>query len=267
MYPYIEKKFGKIGARVQFVADTSRRANTRTSPVSLDIATVEGEERFVISVREADRQNLDLTVLEVRPEDRHLVLLARNLDENGRALTKEHFLCGHDERHLFVAAVQPVSTVAAAKASLKPPEVRLRDVNLKKKMRNRRKNKSFVRQGEWFFIPATVSPPPALINKNEPLRRGRGSKAHIAQFAYRSGGETVQVCNQYPNGLTHREYKALIEANPRARNYNWRTMQRNAAVYVRGTVRHPDHATIVLDTWHRVVMNRERQTETVAFLD
>jgi hypothetical protein len=47
-------------------------------------------------------------------------------------------------------------------------------------------------------------------------------------------------------------------------------MQRNAGVYVRGRVRHADHATIELVGWHRVVMNTEGQARAmrnVAFLD
>jgi hypothetical protein len=47
-------------------------------------------------------------------------------------------------------------------------------------------------------------------------------------------------------------------------------MRRNPGVYVRGRVRHPDHATITLPGWHRVVMNTEAQSRAmrnVAFLD
>jgi len=47
-------------------------------------------------------------------------------------------------------------------------------------------------------------------------------------------------------------------------------MRRNPGVYSRGTVRHSDHNTITLSFWHRVVMNTETQSRTmanVAFLD
>jgi hypothetical protein len=47
-------------------------------------------------------------------------------------------------------------------------------------------------------------------------------------------------------------------------------MIRNAEVYAKGTVRHPDHATLVLRDWHRVAMNTEqaaRAMQHVAFLD
>jgi len=47
-------------------------------------------------------------------------------------------------------------------------------------------------------------------------------------------------------------------------------MTRNPELYAKGTVRHPDHATIVLADWHRVVMNTEQGAlamRHVAFLD
>jgi hypothetical protein len=50
----------------------------------------------------------------------------------------------------------------------------------------------------------------------------------------------------------------------------WRSMTRDAEVYVRGEVRHRDHKTIDLDGWHRVYMHRERlarHAPQIAFLD
>jgi hypothetical protein len=47
-------------------------------------------------------------------------------------------------------------------------------------------------------------------------------------------------------------------------------MRREPSVYVRGRVSHLDHKTIVLDNWHRVLMNTEREApgmEHVVFLD
>ncbi len=47
-------------------------------------------------------------------------------------------------------------------------------------------------------------------------------------------------------------------------------MQRNPGVFVKGRVSHPDHRTIHLRGWHRVVMNTETQAPAmrhVAFLD
>jgi len=44
-------------------------------------------------------------------------------------------------------------------------------------------------------------------------------------------------------------------------------MARGAEVYAKGRVRHPDHKTIVLPFWHRVLPNREVSSVNVAFLD
>ena len=63
---------------------------------------------------------------------------------------------------------------------------------------------------------------------------------------------------------------ALLRVNPKAVRWGWRVMRRNPGVYARGTVRHSDHDTITLSFWHRVVMNTETQSRTmanVAFLD
>ena len=46
-----------------------------------------------------------------------------------------------------------------------------------------------------------------------------------------------------------------------------RSQVRNPDVYVRGYVRHPDHATIVLRDWHRVHLNAEFTTGNVTFYD
>jgi len=141
---------------------------------------------------------------------------------------------------------------------------------LRAKARNRRKNAAFVRQGEWFFLPVVdiaVDEKPVL--RAEPLTRGRG-KPHWADFCYRTGGETVYVCSRHPNGVTEAQYRIILTANARAVSWDWRLMLRNAGVYVRGRIRHADHATITLHGWHRVVMNTEGQSmamRNVAFLD
>ena len=47
-------------------------------------------------------------------------------------------------------------------------------------------------------------------------------------------------------------------------------MVRDPELYAKGSVRHPDHNTIVLPYWHRVLMNTEQRARAmrhVAFLD
>lgn len=263
----LQNSFKKIGAKVRISAiDEGLR---RQGNLQLDVANDADGEVFEIRIRQNLIEDFDLSVLEVLPKDRHLVLLVKHLDAEGNTEKKEHFLCGHDERHLFVAAVGRVSTVAAAKDSLKPEEIVFRQKGLPVKKRHRRKTEQFKRQGEWFFVPANVNPDPNLIRRYEPLVRGNGSKAHIAQFAYRSGGEMVKVCPQYPNGVTMPQFAALVKRNPKVARLSWIDMRRNPWVYVKGQIRHPDHATITLDTWHRVLLNTERMPDRVrvTFLD
>ena len=69
---------------------------------------------------------------------------------------------------------------------------------------------------------------------------------------YRTGGETVYLCNRHPNGVTEAQYEGIRAGNPKAKGGGWRMMRRNPGVYVRGRVRHADHTTITLHGWHQV---------------
>src|SRR5438477_5243903 len=102
-----------------------------------------------------------------------------------------------------------------------------------------------------------------LILRNEPLIRGNGGKPHWAEFCYRTGGETVYVCARYANGVTEAEYRTMLLVKPTAKSWGWRTMRRNAGVYVRGRIRHADHGTVVLHSWHRVLMNTEGESKAM----
>ncbi len=261
----ITEKFEKMGARAKVhEAVNNRRWNNAVAVggVRLNVLSDNGGEYFDIAVN----GDPEVSILDVQPKDRHLLLLARNGKE------KSKFLCGHDERHWFVAAIPesaPVGTVRQAKEALKPTEIQTRQVGLNKKERNKRKNAAYIRQGEWFFIPADIKADENLILKNEPITRGNGGKPHMAQYCYRSGGTTVYVNRAYPNGVDEKTYKKLI-ADKKESAIGWRVMKRDASVYVKGTIRHADHATITLNGWHRVVMNTETKAAAmrhVAFLD
>jgi hypothetical protein len=270
----IQAKFEQLGARAK-LGPIRRRRWVQPRRVVIDIGRDRHGEFFDIQLD----TGVDVDVLDVQPKDRHLLLLTRVTGEGSApAETKDKFLCGHDERHWFVAGIPesaPVGTVVTAKEALKPQSVRDAESGQrgKRAKRLRRKTDAFVRQGEWFFLPA-----PQLrqlrfddkrVLRNEPIRRGR-SKPHRCEFLYREGGETVHFCARYPNGLSTEGYRALLRRDPNAAKEPWRVMQRNARVYVRGRVSHPDHATIRLDGWHRVEMNTETQSRAmaqVAFLD
>ena len=294
----VETKFEEIGARAKVRSIPRARPVRRWNPnwrsalpeepvfnpPRLDVRRDRKGEYFDLAVPEG----VEVEVIASDKPGRHLVLLARlgrkELVTGGSAADRSFFarntdkaryLCGHDERHWFVAGIPesaPVGTVRQAKEALKPAEVLSAQAGkrLGVKARNRRKNAAFVRQGEWFFLPVPgFAVDEKLVLPNEPLRRG-GGKPHWAEFCYRTGGETVYVCSRHPNGVTEAQYKGILAGSPKAKGWGWRTMRRNPGVYIKGRVRHADHATVTLHGWHQVVMNTEGRSKAmrnVAFLD
>jgi hypothetical protein len=266
----LETKFARIGARIK-VPHTERIPSWRAPTegrVRLDVKSDARGEYFEVASRAEGRA--DVEVLDIQPGRRHLLLLVRDQGE------KSKFLCGHDERHWFVAAVPEkasVGSVRSAMEALKPREVQDAQarVGLGSKARERRKNAAYRRQGEWFFVPEPrLNVDPRLVLQNEPITRSNGSKPHQVEFCYRTGGQTVYVSWKHPAGLDEEAYRKLIDSDSEASRWNWRVFRRDAAVYARGRVRHADHKTITLSGWHRVYMNTESQAvamRNVAFLD
>jgi len=253
----LEKQFARLGARVAV-----RFAQPRFS------VNIQHDARGSLFEVALDRRPAEVFALDVQPRLRHLLLVVR------RAETHK-FLCGHDERDWFAAAVPNrggTSTVRAAMDALQPHVVQaaIAERGVKRQHRHTRRNAAFVRQGEWFFLPAPeLTVDPLFILRNEPLSRGRG-KAHWVEFLCRTGGELVYVSHEYPRGLTAPQYERLISRQPAKARMPWITQRRNPSVFARGRVRHPDHKTIRLDVWHRVLMNTESEAPAMrhlAFLD
>ena len=246
----LQRDFQRIGARVSITRSPAG--------FSLDVRRDRAGSTFALSVGSAD---IPISVLDVQARQRHLVL------QQG----SHTFLCGHDERDWFAAAVpntEGVTSVRGAMEALKPPAVRLAQTQkrVKRQRRNRRRNAAFIRQGEWFFLPAPeLKVNPLSILRNEPLSRGQG-KPHMAAQLVRAGGETIYLCREYPRGLTEAAYRRLIAKRPAKAQLAWRIQRRNPRVYVRGSVRHPDHKTIRLDVWHRVLPNTEHQSASMSHL-
>jgi hypothetical protein len=153
--------------------------------------------------------------------------------------------------------------------ALQPAEVRtLVARSLRPKDRLSRHNEAFVRQGEWFFIPRPrLKIDAGKVRRDGRIQRGAG-RAHVCQFTYEIGGETVYVRNDFPDGLSENEF---MELPLRMRmGFGWERRQRDAHVYVKGNIRHPDHKTVFLMDWHEVVPNTEQRARAmsqVAFLD
>jgi len=264
-----------MGARVKVREIPSRwtqgdRSWISPQDYSLDIHRDGKGECFELRVPTHLSDALDVTVMQSEPKQRHLLLFVRKPGDKPQL---DRFLCGHDEREWFIAAVPGgASSVRQAMDALQPAPVRqaLASHKVSTNKRYSRKNRAFRRQGEWFFVPEPAFVvDPKLVLCNEPLRRGAG-KPHMVEQLFRTGGETVYVSSKHPNGLLPEEYKRLMKSDPSAARWGWRMMRRDMGVYARGAVSHADHATITLPFWHRVMMNTETQSRTMrnlAFLD
>src|SRR5262245_44245647 len=124
------QRFEKMGARAKVTAvrpiQPTRRSRWRwierpIQPVSVDIRRDDRGEYFDVR----HRNDVEVAVIDVKPADRHLLLMAR-ISENGQKPQKSKFLCGHDERAWFVAAVPESANakdVQSAKDALKPAVV------------------------------------------------------------------------------------------------------------------------------------------------
>lgn len=258
----LERHFERIGARVKTGFGIDLRINVLTDKKG---------EYFDLKVNH-DRVS-DLFALNIDPADRHLLLFAKAMDADG-AESKQRFLCGHDERAWFVASVPGnASTVRQAKEALKPRAVQLMQdrLQVRPSERNRRRNEAFIRQGEWFFIPRpNFREGNSILWRNEPIRRGFGSKPHWCEFLVRTGGQTVYVSRGYPKVLTAAERDRLLHQKHSLSKLPWQAMRQNMAVMVKGRISHPDHKTVILTCWHEVLMNTEAQApgvQQVAFLD
>ena len=162
------------------------------------------------------RVALDRTKVKVVAESEHYVWVEHRTDAR-----KRHFLCGCDERQLFICQLpRGVTTVREAHEVLRAPEAARRD--------------KVVRQGEWFFVEPTAKDLEALAAALRGLRTvirrgvpiGRGGNPHVAD-------ELAVV-------------PASVGRKPAAR-----------IVFARGRVRHVDHDTVYLPSWSKVVRNTE----------
>ncbi len=252
----LTRHFRAMGTRIKFRPLRRGRARPGTESPSfvLDLGNDAHGEYFDLAL---GQDAPEFQVLQALPKERHLLLHAGD---------GQRFLCGHDERHWFVAPIaKAVSTVRAAKQSLLPPAVWEQVKHLPPGEVDTRRHTSFKRQGEWFFVPTTRQFRRPVIHKNEPLQRTARSNPHICEELIREGGTLVYIVRGQP--YSEKDYLQRKSRDPHFAREGYRTMISNPEVYVRGYVRHADHATITLDGWHRVFINAELTTSSVSFLD
>jgi hypothetical protein len=254
---FVEKHIESMGARVKYRPLEQNSRLERELPSSafrIDVLADKRGEYFEIA---QGKDSPKFEILQIRPKEHHMLLYSRD---------GQRFLLGFDERHWFAAGIKDaVSTIRDAKRSLMPEEILEQVRGLPPGKIDNRRNPAFMRQGEWFFVPSNRRIDEMLILKNEPLQRAAGSKPHLCQELYREGGELVYIVDNLL--FTEDEFKRQRNEDSNFAPYGYRTMMRNPDVYVRGYVRHVDHATINLRGWHRVYINEEFTTASVSFPD
>lgn len=283
----VARWFASIGARVELGELKGNWWSQAEPPLTVDVAPSRRGETFRLLLN--PRRAVDLLLGHAEPRRRHLLLLARDRGPAREPLARpvcSRYLCGHDERHWFAAVVPqkaPASTVTQAMAALRPAEVRwsLFQNDVRAQDRDRRRNRGYLRQGEWFFVPQPrFQARDSAVCHDEPLRRGR-SKPHLAQELIREGGKTVCVparplrvpgwTGPDPNaGLTLSQLNHFQRLAPGFARAKWQLAIYEPTVFVRGRITHPDHRTLVLPFWHQVVPNTESEARAgwdLAFLD
>lgn len=232
---FLERYFDECRLPVEFV-DNDPRGGRRWSPAHrplddyffVDIVTRrQREQRFRIF---ADDQ-ATLQLLDKRPATRHLLLQVRA--EPADRKVSNTYLLGHDERQLFVLHSNAVTSVRDAIEALKPAAVRLAE----------RKGMKAIRQGDWFFIPAPSNfrvLPDMIVHRNEMI-----GGPNAMRWQIRVGHPHIA------------EEQALVFGATRRRAATGWTVMENqlVEVYVRGKIRHEEHATVELRSWHRAVQN------------
>jgi hypothetical protein len=255
----LTRAFDRIGARVKL----GELPPNWWRPIEINVKVSRRGEIFTID--QDPEAGVELTVISIDRPLRHLLLHDMGRGRSGK------FLCGHDERHWFAAGVR-VSGVTSVRTAMQALESSIvaelwagRSTGAGKRLR--RRNPVSIRQGEWFFVRHEhLVVPEWHIHRNWPLQRWERGKSHILEECYRQGQQTIYSCPTYPSGITEKEYVALVEATPCMKYLSWETVVTGPDVYARGRVRHPDHATLHLDTWHRVLVNREHEAYSSAYV-
>lgn len=209
-------------------------------------------------------------ILNTDPKYRQLVLLVKEAPgviktrEYDRDLRKRvvretrvpgqtrRFLLGFDERDLFLCqlpAAARITTVRQAHEVLRTP-----GLPTKKKV---------VRQGEWFFSLATkedleqIAKNKLVVKKKWPISGPGRGKPHTAD-------EYVEILGKDLPPLPPETGIGRMSTRRFSAASNKGTV---LGMFVRGKVRHLDHATVEFHEWHKVVRNTEDRGANARWID
>ena len=158
----------------------------------------------------------------------------RELTEAGYVLTRagqHQTLTGMDDGHPFSATVPlRCQTIGEALEWLRPDGVAV----------------DAIRQGEWFFVPATPEPEGRTESDAGSLRR---VVHHTIDSFDRRGRHQVAECL-----VVIASGETAFVGRRAVKTHDWTGRPR---VYARGLITHPEHVTVDLGpTWHEVIPNR-----------
>lgn len=139
------------------------------------------------------------------------------------------YLCGFDERHLFIARYPWGSTVRDAHRALDPASGGPHAASRPERV---------LRQGEWFFVPATAEEDSAVQGY------ARDFPARLKHRAALASGRRPHVVDE------------LVRVEPLKGGAPVGPITQ-ATRFARGRVRHVEHASLELDSWHKVLLNLE----------
>lgn len=158
---------------------------------------------------------------------------------------KRHFLCGLDERQLFIAQLpRSVSTVREAHACLKTTTVSFAEGQGIKA----------ARQGEWFFLEATAEETARIeegVEKNLLVIEHAVPIGPFTDGSARGRGKRVRQFRGNPHTV---DELVVLPGTP-VTGGAWPV--RGREVFIRGRVRHVDHATVKFSGWRKVIRNAE----------
>ncbi len=229
------------------------RKNTRSEYFSiwpgdssnrLEVVSVDKRKRHVVLLVHEPRREVHHRFTKAQAKRTSIPTAAtgvkRNKDGSVEFVTlspsrKRHFLCGVDERQLFIAQLpRGVTTVRDAHGSLESVELTL--------FEGRAPGKT-VRQGEWFFLNPTPEESEQLERTISDHSVVVQKKASIGRVAGRNFGNP------------HTADEVVVLAAPRLEHGH--PVRERPDVFVRGRVRHPDHKTVSFKTWRKVIRNAE----------
>jgi len=168
-----------------------------------------------------------------------------------------HFLMGVDERQLFVA--QLVGGTANINEARKQLGSTVKFHEGVRKM-------SPKRQGEWFFLRATMDQEEHIKLLLEKNKIWVEKKASIGQYAGRNSGNphTADELVVIPNDprMSPERVKESKWKRGKTPIVRGAYPTRSREVYVRGKIRHIDHKTLKYTHWYQVILNNEGATES-----